>query len=247
MNKYQITLLLIAVFIIAGCSRKETERDVFTENETDLIEYPALEELSRFGINKQFVNFLRPSPDSGYVVFILDSTVRFGPGDELWLEEWSDDWFGLRSRKILFLYDPAADTLKKMAECEEVVNLYNKEDSSPVHAERWENIAELLWSPDGTRILLVKDREQDGIFSQDILIFRPNQDIPSFLDVFEVWKSLVSAYDGKKGTHVLDAAWIDSSSVSVVFSVIDAGAAPVEVIFDVGSGKAVSVSELQST
>ncbi|MBD3285714.1 hypothetical protein GF359_04585, partial [candidate division WOR-3 bacterium] len=124
MRKRYTAVLLFFALILPGCGNKTPNEDITAVSVTEKLDADVLNKLKRHGISDEFVSLSFLSPDSDYWVFSLDSIVRFGPEDVLWLEEWPDEWFGLRSRGILFLYDPNADTLMMMAECEEVVNLY---------------------------------------------------------------------------------------------------------------------------
>lgn len=228
-----------------GVTPGEGSRDTITEGALDS---GVRKRLARHAVVPEHLIFEVPSPDSRYIALGVDSIIRFGPGDEMWPDEWPETWFGVRSRRILYLYDPRADSLVKLTECEEVVNLYLAETSTPIQAERRESLEAVRWSPDSKRLLLLKDREADGVRNQDVLIFTLGEEQPAFLEIFPVWMDLVQGYDGAKGTKVADISWVNDSSVRVVFSILGVeSAAPREVIFDIGTGQVISVKELAPT
>jgi hypothetical protein len=246
-------LLAAAIFIAAvGCKGKPQEGRISADSlDTTLVsalDSGIIERLAKRSIVPQQLTFEVFSPDSKYLAFALDSTVRFGPGDEMWSQELPSDWYAVRTRNILYLYDPLRDTLHQVAECEEVVNFYYEETSGPVQPERKDRFGALLWSPDSKKLLLLKDREADGVSEQDALIFTLGEEQPAFLDLFSVWRQLMKSYPGAKGTKVEDIGWLDALTIRLVFSVRGASTAPhYEFIFDVGTGKVVSTKELSST
>ncbi|MBN2378981.1 hypothetical protein JXM67_04175 [candidate division WOR-3 bacterium] len=247
----ELIIVLLACGL-PGCKGKGIDTPRIEPNQEGMVgsilDSLTIKKLADHAIVPTNLAFKEPSPDSKFIALALDSTVRFGSGDEMWLDEWPSDWFGIRSRKILYLYDPEADTLSALVECEEIVNLYSTKTAAPVHPERWEYFEAVLWSPDSKRLLLVKDREADGIHNQDALIFTLGQDQPAFLDVFPVWMRLQQTYEGSAGTEAVDVSWIGSSQVKIVFSVVGVEGVPaLEVLFDGQTGKVISIKELSST
>ena len=249
-----LELLLGAAILMAAesCKGKPQEGPVAVDSlDTTLVsalDSGIIERLAKRSIVPQQLVFEVFSPDSKYLALALDSTVRFGPGDEMWSEELSSDYYAVRTRNILYLYDPLRDTLHRVAECEEVVNFYYKETSQPVQPERKDRFGALLWSPESKKLLLLKDREADGVSEQDALIFTLGEEQPAFLDLFGVWRQLMKSYPGAKGTKVEDIGWLDALTIRLVFSVRGASTAPHhEFIFDVKTGKVLSTKELSST
>lgn len=248
-----MTLGFIAVLVIlgAGCKSKKSE-PLPDEIPTDTISVVILDSgmivnLKKYFITPDYLIYTEFSPDSVFIALALDSTVRFQEGDELWSEELPGEWYGVRSRKILYLYDPAADTLHQLAQCEEIVNFYEKKTSRPVQTERFEHFAAVKWSPDGSRLLLLKDRRSNGTRDQDVLVFTLGQEQPGFLETFEVWKDLMKAYQGSEGSEVKDISWVDEEKIRVVFAVEGVISAPHrEVIFDSRTGKIISSRDLSS-
>jgi len=239
------------LLLTMGCKRKP--QDVgSTEEIVDTTKLSALApEVSAHLAEKAIVAdqlvFEVPSPDSRYIALGLDSTVRFGPGDEMWPDELPSNWYGVRNRNILFLYDPSADTLHKLAECEEVVNLYDRETSQPVQPERKDKLGAVMWSPDGKNLLLLRDRISDGVSDQDVLIFSLGEEEPGFLDLFGVWRQLMKTYPGTKGTRVEEIGWATEATIRIILSMRGMPSARHEFIFDAQNGKVLSAKKMNST
>jgi hypothetical protein len=250
---YAITFLLITVFISGVSCKSKDKQDVLQDEiATDTIDIVSLDSdiavnLKRHHITPGNLIYTEFSPDSAFIALVLDSTVRFQAGDDLWSDELPAEWYGVRSSKILYLYDPDADTLHRLAQCEEIVNFYEKKTSRPVQAERFEYFAAVKWSPDGSRLLLLKDRLSNGTTDQDVLVFTMGQEHPGFLETFGVWQDLMKTYQGAEGSEVRDISWIENDKVRMVFGVKGVPSAPHrEVIFETRTGKPVSSREIPS-
>ena len=203
--------------------------------------------LASFDIQPDYLGSSAVSPDLRFIALAVDSSVRFTSADEMWIEEWPDDWYAVRSRRILYLFDTGTDSISKLGECEEIINLYLVSTSEPVQPERAEHIEMLVWSPDSKRFLVVKDREAEGVKSQEILVFTPGSPEPSFLDVFPVWLDYMKNRDGAHGTEVRDISWASDSAIKVTFTLAGVEGVPArEGVFDLKSGKAISVKEIQT-
>lgn len=246
------TVLLVGL-LLTGMVCKRKPQDVGSTGEsvdTTRVSVLAPEVLARLAERAIVVGqlvFEVPSPDSKYIALALDSTVRFGSGDEMWSDELPSDWYGVRNRNILYLYDPSADTLHKLVECEEVVNFYDRQTSQPVQPERKDKLGAVIWSPDGKNLLLLKERTSDGVSDQDVLIFTLGKGEPSFLGLFGVWRQLMKTYPGTKGTKVEEIGWVTEATIRIVFSMREMPAARHEFIFDAQSGKVLSAKKMNST
>lgn len=246
------TLFFTGLLLLTmGCKRKpqdigSTEESVDT-TKVSVLAPEVLAHLAEKAIVPDRLAFEVPSPDSRYIALALDSTVRFGPGDEMWSDELPSDWYGVRTHNILYLYDPSADTLNKLAECEEIVNLYDRETSQPVQPERKDKFGAVIWSPDGKNLLLLKERASDGVSEQDVLIFTLGAEEPAFLEVFGVLRQLMRTYPGTKGTKVEEIGWVTEATIRIVFSMRGMPAARHEFIFDAQSGKVLSAKKMNST
>lgn len=203
--------------------------------------------LKDYGIVGEHLSLATYSPDSQFLALVVDSTVRFGPGDQMWSEELPSGSYGVRNRNILYLYLPSSDSLAEWAECEEVVNLYEEETSQPLQPRRWERITKLRWSPEGGKLLVAKDRLLEGVRQQEVLIFTPGEAQPAFIDMFKVWQRLMNTYQGARGTRLEEAEWEDSSKIRVILSMLGVSQAPRhEFIFDAATGQIISSRKLPS-
>ncbi len=242
--------LLLAIILATGCKSRPQDTQAAADSSHVVkkvtLDSRVVARLAVKGIVPEHVLFHVSSPDSRYVAVILDSVVRFGPGDEMWIDELPSNWYGVRNRTILYLYDPSADTLHGLAQCEEVVNFYDAETFKPVQPERKEDFKKVLWSQDSKRLLLLKDRTSDALADQDALIFTLGEDEPSFLDLFGVWRQLMKAYPGARGTQVEIISWVSDSAIKIIFSIRGMPTAPRhEFIFDVRTGKPVSTGRFR--
>ncbi len=245
MSRSLCSIAAVAIFLMtAGCGKGKNE--IPGQKESGGVEVKKLEpevagKLSGHGISSSHVSFIEYSPDSTCLAVAVDSSIRFGPGDKMWSQELPADWFGIRSRRMIYVFMPAADSIFKVEECEEIVNFYRKSDSLPVMAERWERYGAVIWSPDSKKLLLLKDREAEGLESQDALIFTPGVHDPAFLDLSTVWRQLMMANPGAQGTKVEKITWSPESLITIDIS-LKGIEPPVkkELVFDASSTRLIS-------
>lgn len=237
-------MALLVSCMVTGCGKGKNispEQKEPGSGEVKKIDSDVAGKLAGLGIMPGHITFIEYSPDSSYLAVAVDSIINFGPGDKMWSQELPSDWFGIRSRRMIYIFIPAADSIIKVEECEEIVNFYRKSDSLPVMAERWERYGAVLWSPDSKKLLLLKDREAEGLESQDALIFTLGVRDPAFLDLSTIWRELMMANPGAQGTKVEKITWDAASRITVVLS-LKGIEPPVEkeLVFDAASTRLIS-------
>ncbi|GEM_PF-1881954 len=240
--RYFISIVSL-FFFLAGCAKKE-ERGVLQKSvsikSAQSVSSQTWERLSKKSITSDYLSVYAVNSANQYLALALDSTVRIDENSDMWSKDLPDNWYGERRRVMLYLYDLKEDTVVKLVECEQIVNFYDKQSSQPVQSERWEHFINLDWSPDGKCLLVLKDRESEGIRSQDALLFTLKGENAAFLDVFPVWQNFMKIHPASGGTKVVSVAWVADSAVRVVFSSAVSGDEHLEVIFNTLTGKPIS-------
>jgi hypothetical protein len=201
--------------------------------------------ISTRGLSPEKISFFVYSPDSQCIAIALDSTVIFDSKDPMWSPDLPGNLYGVRNRKILYLYTPTKDSLYKVSECEEIVNFYRKEDSLPVMGERKEEFTIASWSPDSRKLLLLKDRISEGVSSQDVLIYTMGVKDPDFLDLMTPWEELMKKTPQASGTKVKNISWDGNTRIKLTLLVESADiSAGKELVFDSKSGSLISAKDI---
>lgn len=210
-----------SVLMLGGCSGKSAGQSATDGPQvpTKQIDPAVWDKLAAKDISPEFLALFVLSPDGDEIALALDSMVRIEPGDEMWAEGLPSDWFGMRNRQLLYVYDIPADSLVLVKECDQIVNFYHRTSSQPVEQERWQEFAALAWSPDGAKLLLVNDhQETGGRRFQNALVYTMGVDDPVYLELFTYCQELVKQTPGSNVTTLTEASWVDEATVRIVLA-----------------------------
>lgn len=243
-------LIFLCALAVSGCgssgaSTPKTIDDSLDNKPMLNIDPDIGKKIASRGLSLENMSFFIYSPDSQFIAITLDSTIIFDSKDPMWSADLPLDLYGVRSRKMLFLYFPEEDSLLKIAECDEIVNFYRKQDSLPVMGERKEDFGIVLWSPDSKKLLLLKDRISEGVSSQDALIYTMGVKDPDFLDMMTTWEELMKKAPQAKGTKVKNMSWDSDNRIKLILMLDGSDAtAGKELVYDSRSGLLLSAKDL---